>query len=182
MKKITALLIFAAGFLLVSCSASINDYKTTAPEFDLREYFTGDITAWGMLQDYSDKVTRRFCVNIRGSWKGNQGLLEETFYFDDGEISHRNWQLTKMENGHYSGTAEDVIGDASGRENGFAFHWNYTLRVPVNDSEYHIAMDDWMYRLDKNRLFNKTTMTKFGIKVGEVTLFFDKTQSLEQCR
>ena len=181
MKKLIALFMLIVGFLLVSCSTSINDYTSTKPRFDLKEYFTGKITAWGILQDYSDKVTRRFCVDIDGSWQGNQGLLKETFYFDDGEISHRNWQLIHTGNGKYTGSAADVIGEASGSENGFAFHWNYTLKVPVNGNNYHIAMDDWMYRLDKYRLFNKTTMTKFGIKIGEVTLFFDKSQPRRNC-
>ena len=167
--------------LLVSCSTGINDYQSTSPKFDLQAYFTGKITARGMLQDYSNKVTRRFCVDIHGSWQGNRGLLKEIFYFDDGEISHRNWHITKMKNGHYSGRADDVVGTAMGSEKGFAFHWNYVLSVPVNGSNYHISMDDWMYRLDEYRLFNKTTMKKFGISVGEVTLFFDKAQPLRNC-
>ena len=120
--------------------------------------FTGPVVAWGMVQNYSDKVSRRFCVEIQGSWQGNKGLLAEAFYFDDGEVSYRNWQLVKMANGAYQGTAEDVIGIAQGQHSGFAFHWQYSLKVPVDDDVYNLHLDDWMYQIDANRVFNKTKM------------------------
>ncbi|RYV02345.1 DUF3833 domain-containing protein [Shewanella sp. OPT22] len=183
MKKLISLLLIPIAIILAtSCSTNIHEYQGEQPRFDLKDYFTGNITAWGMLQNYSDKVTRRFCVDIEGEWKANKGLLKETFYFDDGEVTHRNWQLMKMENGKYLGTASDVVGEAKGQEQGFAFHWNYVLKVPVDGSEYNIAMDDWMYRMDKNRVMNKTTMKKFGVRVGEVTLFFEKSLPVTQCK
>ncbi len=170
------------GLTQISCSSQIDDYKQTGPAFDLQDYFTGNITAWGIVQDYQNKVTRRFCVDIDGRWKQNKGVLKEIFYFDDGEVSYRTWQLMRLPDGQYIGTAGDVIGQAMGRESGFAFHWNYILKVNVDGSDYKISMDDWMYRIDEQRVFNKTTMSKFGIKVGEVTLFFDKQASLSQCK
>jgi hypothetical protein len=42
-------------------------------------------------------------------------------------------------------------------------------------------MDDWMFQLDESRVMNKTSMSKFGVKVAEVTLFFDKNSSKEKC-
>ena len=182
MKKLILLLLMAFSIVILSsCSTHIHEYQGEQPKFDLKNYFSGKIVAWGMLQNYADKVTRRFCVEIDGEWQGNKGLLKETFYFDDGEISHRNWQLMKMGNGKYFGTASDVVGEAKGQEQGFAFHWRYVLKVPVDGGEYNITMDDWMYRIDKNRLMNKTTMKKFGVKVGEVTLFFEKSAAAMTC-
>jgi hypothetical protein len=151
-------------------------------QFDIKNYFNGPVIAWGMVQDYSNKVTRRFCVEIEGTWQEDNGILAETFYFDDGEISYRNWQLTKLANGAYQGTAEDVIGLAKGQHKGFAFNWQYSLKVPVEDEVYILKLDDWMYQLDKKRVFNKTAMKKFGFTVADITLFFDKSNPGEKCQ
>jgi hypothetical protein len=35
-------------------------------------------------------------------------------------------------------------------------------------------MDDWMYLIDERTLLNRTTMSKFGFPLGEVTLSFRK--------
>jgi len=167
---------------LYSCSTDINQYSEVEQTFDIKDYFTGPVVAWGIVQDYSEKVSRHFCVEIEGSWQGNNGLLAETFYFDDGEISYRNWQLQKLDNGDYMGTAEDVVGTATGQHAGFAFHWQYKLKVPVEDDVYTLELDDWMYLIDENRVFNKTKMKKFGITVADITLFFDKSKPLQTCQ
>jgi Protein of unknown function (DUF3833) len=166
---------------VTSCSVDIKEYEKSSPNFSVSAYFNGNVLAWGMLQDFTNKVSRRFCVEIEGTWQENQGVLAETFYFDDGEISYRNWQLTEKEDGQYQGTAEDVVGTAFGTEHGFAFHWQYDLSVPIDGSEYVFALDDWMYQIDENRVFNRTTMNKLGVAVAEITLFFDKSDPTAQC-
>lgn len=166
---------------LSSCSSDINEYKDQELPLDIKTYFTGNIMAWGMVQDFSTKVTRRFCVDIKGSWKGNTGTLDETFYFNDGEISTRIWSLTKTGEQTYLGNADDVIGQAHGKQSGIAFHWQYTLAVPIGDKVYELFLDDWMYKIDNNRLFNRISMNKLGIKVAEITLFFEKNKSNKTC-
>lgn len=175
------LLTSALLLLTVGCSADISDYKKTTPKFDIKTYFTGKFIAHGMVQDYSNKVTRRFCVELNGTWQNNQGKLAEVFYFHDGEISYRTWQLTKLPNDEYRGTAEDVIGIATGTQSGHAFNWRYDLSVPIDESNYTFAMDDWMYQLDDNRVMNKTTMSKLGVELAEITLFFDRSITQKTC-
>lgn len=165
--------------MLSSCSTDINDYQGTNPKFDIKQYFSGQLTAWGVVQDYQGQITRRFCVEIEGTWDDNKGVLDEVFYFDDGEITTRVWQLEKLTDGRYQGTAGDVIGMAQGREVGFAFYWRYQLKVPVDGETYHLWLDDWMYQLDQDRVLNKTQMQKLGITVADITLFFDK--NVKQC-
>ena len=62
MKNVIGILL--AAFLLTSCTASVDDYETTLPKFELDRYFDGRVIAWGMVQDYSNQVTRRFCVDM----------------------------------------------------------------------------------------------------------------------
>lgn len=169
-------------FLISSCSTAINDYQGSNPSFDIKSYFNGDVIAWGIVQDHSNKVSRRFCVEIEGKWQENTGILAEKFYFNDGEVSYRNWQLTKKADGTYQGTAEDVEGIAIGKHNGFAFQFNYTLNLTLDNKTYQVSMDDWMYQLDEHRVMNKTSMKKFGVEVANITLFFDKELPVKQCR
>lgn len=160
--------------LLAGCSARIDDYRGMQPTLDLREYFNGKLTAWGQFQDRSGKVVKRFTVDMTGTWKGDEGTLEEYFTYDDGTKQTRIWHLTKLPDGRYTGRADDVVGIAEGRAAGPALQWQYTLALPVDGKVYHMAMNDWMYQQDGNTLINRTVMSKFGIRVGEVTLFFRK--------
>ena len=66
------------------------------------------------------------------------------------------------------------MGQATGEVAGNALHWRYTLRVPVDGREVDLDMDDWMYLIDPQTLVNRTSMRKWGVEVGQVTLFFRK--------
>jgi Protein of unknown function (DUF3833) len=166
--------IFATLLLLTSCaSVDISDYANEKPALDLSTYFVGKVDAWGTFQDRSGKVVRRFTVEIDCTWQGDVGTLDERFTYSDGTTERRVWTLRK--NGkQYIGTAADVVGEARGTVAGNALRWNYVLALPVDGKTYQVDMDDWMYLMDDQILMNKTTMSKFGVYLGEVTLFFKK--------
>lgn len=174
LKRFRQLPAILAVFLVLGCSTSVEEYRGTTPDFDLFEYFNGDVKAWGMLQDRSGKQTRRFEVAIKGRIQGNILTLEEDFIFNDGEKQQRIWEITRHMDGHYTGRADDVVGEARGKVVGNALNWQYILRVPVDDSTYDITFDDWMFRQDQDRVFNIAKMSKWGFTVGTVTLFFEK--------
>jgi len=111
---------------------------------------------------------------MMADWQGNKGEIKEWFEFDDGEKSIRIWQLEKVGNNNYIGQAADVIGIAKGRTQGSALYWQYDLEIEVEGENYTVTLDDWMFLLDQDRLFNKTDMTKFGFKVGEIIIYIEK--------
>lgn len=162
---------------LSACSARIDDYRGMQPALDLREYFDGKVTAWGQFQDRSGKVVKRFKVDMTGKWSGNNGTLEEHFTYDNGSKQTRIWHLARLPDGRYAGRADDVIGEAEGLANGPALQWRYTLALPVDGKTYHVQLNDWMYLHDKQTLINRAVMSKFGIRLGEITLFFRKENS-----
>jgi hypothetical protein len=168
------LLLIAVLALLASCSTSIDSYRDQTPTFALEQFFNGKLRAYGMVQDYNDKVTRRFSVDLIGRWNGNEGVLEEDFYYADGETQRRVWYLTKLNDGRYSGRADDVIGTALGSVEGFALNWHYTLQVPIDGDIMEFQLDDWMYLVSDNHLLNRATMKKFGLPVAEITLYIEK--------
>jgi hypothetical protein len=104
---------------------------------------------------------------------GRYADLDERFRYDDGETQTRVWTLVRQSDNSWRGRAGDVIGEAIGQTAGNALHWNYTL-LPVDDKQYEVQMDDWMYQMDERTLINRTSMSKFGVEVGQVTLFFRK--------
>jgi hypothetical protein len=173
-KRLKLLLLSAFSVLLFGCATDIEDYQGTEPQFDLFEYFQGKSTAWGMVQDYTNRQTRRFEVDIVGSVEGNVLTLVEDFVFDDGETSQRIWTIERLGSGQYQGSADDIIGVATGREVGNALQWQYDFELQMDDSTIVVAFDDWLYRQDDKHVFNLTKIEKFGIEVGRITLFFQK--------
>ena len=160
--------------VLAGCaSVDVADYRSEQPVLDLATFFAGRVDGWGIVQDRSGKVVKRFVVRIDGTWRGNQGTLDEHFEYADGTREQRVWQLTRDGN-RYTGTAGDVVGTARGETQGNALHWNYVLAVPVDGRTWHLDMDDWMYLVDADNLLNRTAMSKFGVEVGSVTLSLRK--------
>lgn len=169
------LLVLCIG--LASCSqVDVNTYSEESPKLDLREFFEGRVEAWGMFQKRSGEVVRRFHVEIDGYSEGDALILDESFTYDDGSTQKRIWTLTPQGPGRWSGTADDVVGEAQGEVSGNTFRWKYVLSLPVDDKVYDVHLDDWMYLIDENTMANRSFMTKFGIEVGQITLFFRKQE------
>lgn len=165
----------AAGLGLAGCaSQNLEGYATEKPMLDLAQYFNGTIDAHGMFQDRSGQIVKRFTVVMVCEWKGNEGVLDEAFTYSDGTKERRVWRLTKYADGRYTGTAGDVIGTANGQTRGNAFRWTYTLALPVGGKVYNVDLDDWMYLMDDKVMLNRATMSKFGVRLGEITLSFTK--------
>ncbi|MFP4312865.1 MAG: DUF3833 domain-containing protein [Alphaproteobacteria bacterium] len=161
--------------ILSACSGpSLEHYEGAEPKFDLQTYFTGPIKAWGIVQDRKGNITRRFDVDLVGSWEGDTGTLEEEFRYYDGKTDHRTWTITKISDERYEGTAGDILGKASGQVEGNAMRWAYQMDLDVGDKTYRITFDDWMFLMNDGILINRSYLKKFGITVAELTLFMQK--------
>lgn len=166
------------GALTGCASQQITDYTREKPVLDLRQYFNGTLDAYGVFTDRSGIVIKRFTVVMNCSWQGNEGVLDEDFIYSDGTKQKRIWRLTRTTDvqgqGQYTGRADDVVGIATGQELGNAFHWTYTMALPVDGKVFNVDFDDWMYLMTDKVMLNKATMSKFGFRLGEVTLSFFK--------
>tara|TARA_B100000989_G_scaffold209430_1_gene158825 strand:- start:805 stop:1272 length:468 start_codon:yes stop_codon:yes gene_type:complete len=150
------------------------DFKDKKPRLLIEEYLSGNVKAWGILQNRSGKVTRQFSAILNGNWDGKKLILDEKFNWDDGEVQDRQWHITKLDEHNYEGTASDVVGKAKGYSYGPAFKFEYVLLVPVKGKEIKITFDDWIFMQDEKVAINRARMTKFGFKVAELTVFFVK--------
>lgn len=172
-------LLLAAGLAgaatLAGCAGpQVAQYAAEKPVLDLRRYFNGTLDAYGIFTDRSGAVVKRFTVVMRCTWNGDEGVLDEDFVYSDGTTQKRIWLLKHLGNGRYSGRAADVVGEAIGETQGNAFRWGYTLALPVDGKVWEVQFDDWMYLMDDRVMLNKAEMSKFGIRLGEVTLSFVK--------
>ncbi|MDW5441063.1 DUF3833 domain-containing protein [Polaromonas sp. SM01] len=164
---------------LAGCtSPQLSDYAAEKPVLDMRAYFNGTIDAYGVFTDRSGKVVKRFTVVMSCSWQGppgeETGVLDEAFSYSDGSTDRRVWTLKRDADGKYTGTAADVAGQALGEEKGNTFRWGYTLKLPVDGRVIEVQFDDWMYLMNEKVMLNKAVMSKFGVRLGEVTLSFVK--------
>ena len=159
--------------MLCGCAApDVTRYAAERPQLDLVKYFSGTTDAWGMFQKRNGEVVKRFHVVIEGRETDGALVLDEHFDYSDGTHQQRVWTLRHQPDGRWTGTAADVVGAAEGSVSGNALHWSYVLRLPVDDKTYDVAFDDWMYLVDETTMVNRARMSKFGVRLGEVTLLF----------
>ncbi len=168
--------VIAIAILTGACSTTVapEEYANETPALDLKQYFNGTIDAWGIFQNRSGKVVKRFTVVMHCKWEGDVGTLDEDFTYSDGTKQKRIWTLKQVGPNRFVGTAPDVVGQAEGWVSGNAFRWQYLLALPVDGTTYHMAFDDWMFQMDDHVMLNHAVMSKFGIRLGEVTLSFKK--------
>ena len=174
MKIIFALIV---TILLTSCSGNNmkpTDFKDQKPRLIIEEYLSGNVKAWGVLQNRSGKVTRQFKADLNGKWNGSELILDEVFDWTDGERQTRQWQIKKIDEHYYEGTASDVVGTAKGYSYGPAFKFEYVLLVPVKGKEIKITFDDWIFKQTDTIAINRAKMTKFGFRVADLTVVFVK--------
>jgi hypothetical protein len=109
----------------------------------------------------------KFSVLMDGTWDGKKLTLVEDFTFADGSQERKTWVLTKVAEGVYEGTREDVIGIADVRQDGPNVRLDYyvTLHTGIG-----VRFRDIMYVNADGTITNKAVVSKFGLRVGRVEI------------
>ncbi len=166
-------LVVVFSVLLAGCSdMKIEQFAGSQPRFLLEDYFVGKTRAWGVFVDRFGNLRRQFTVDIDGRWDGRELTLVEDFVYADGETDQRIWRIRKTGDSTYEGSAGDVIGVAQGDIAGNALNWSYDMNLKVGDGTWKVRFNDWMWLQPDNVVFNRATVSRFGIRIGEVTIFF----------
>lgn len=97
MKLLRSVLALMLAFALSACAGrpSLDDPSLSARNLQLEEFFAGELTAHGQFQDIFGNVSRRFTVEIDGTWDGKTLRLVEDFVYEDGSTEQRIWSLKK---------------------------------------------------------------------------------------
>jgi len=167
--------ILFACVTLISCSnISPQDYMRESPALDFKRFLEGNLTGWGVYQERGGLVSKRFRIDMTANWQGNTGTFTERFSFNDGTKQTREWVLKRIDEHHYTGKANDSIGQGKGQVWGNTMHWNYTIRTKTDSGTYNLDYDYWMYLVDDKTLMNKATLSKFGYTLGDIFVTFHK--------
>lgn len=153
-----------AGFL----SQSPADFAGKAPRFDIRERLRGPIACEGVVYGPVGRVVSRFVAEMQVDWTGDTGRMTEDFHYDDGSTQHRFWDLSVAEDGTIRAAAPDIVGEASGRQEGAGVVLRYRLRLPDSAGGYVLDATDWMYLMENGTIMNHSQFRKFGFKVAEL--------------
>ena len=166
----------ALGLVFISACSSITveRYAENEPQLVAEQFFNGQLTAHGIVKDRSGQVIRYFSADIKADWVDGIGTLDESFVFDDGERQTRVWKLRPNADGTYTATAGDVIGEGKMKVAGNSLFLDYVLRIPYGDGTIDLSIDDRMYLVSERVLLNESVMTKWGFKVGQITLVIEK--------
>lgn len=153
---------------------TVDEYQDSSQKLVLEDYFAGHTRAWGLFEDRLGNVRREFVIDIEGVWDGEQLTLTEDFVYSDGERETRVWTLDKTGHDTYTGSTDNMIGDATGRVAGNAFNWQYDFNLRVGDGTWKVNFNDWMFLQPNGVLLNKATVSRWGLKIGTVFISFRK--------
>ncbi len=150
---------------------------STDPEasklFELTSFLEGTTRAWGVFEDRFGRLRSRFTVDLHGRWDGQVFVLDERFVYDSGETETRTWRVTPLGAGGFRGTCADCIGSARGQSDADSVRMSYRFRLKLKQREIIVDFDDRLYRMGDRNAVNRATMSKWGIKLGELSLFFE---------
>ncbi len=147
------------------------------PLFELTSFLDGHTRAWGVFEDRFGRLRRRFTVEMHGRWHDQVFTLDERFVYDTGESETRTWVVTQLGAGRFRAKCADCIGSANGQSDADSVRMSYRFRLKLNGREMVVAFDDRLYRMGDTIAVNRATMSKWGIKLGELSLFFQRVEN-----
>lgn len=139
----------------------------------LEEFFRGTLTAKGSFTSRMDGFKRGLDVVMKGTWdrKTQTLTLVEDFVFSDGEKDRKTWRFTKTGPSTYTGTREDVLGDAKIWRDGNDIRLAYKARLTTKGgSTFDVHFDDVLKQIDAKTVLNTATVHWWFLTVGDVEL------------
>ena len=147
------------------------------PAFDPIAFFAGHTHSWGVLENRAGVPTEWIVTDSHGRTESADRLqLVQSLSFQDGSTQRRDWVLSRTGPGQYDATANDMVGSAKGEANGSVFHWQWVLARSPGNMLMNVTMNQWMYRMADGSVTIRTTISKFGLIVAEVTEQFVRAE------
>lgn len=139
----------------------------------LEEFFRGTLIAKGSFTSRIDGAKRGLDVVMKGTWdrKTQTLTLVEDFVFSDGEKDRKTWRFKKTGPGTYTGTREDVLGEAKVWQDGNDIRLAYKARQTTKSgSTFDVRFDDVLKQIDAKTVLNTATVHWWFLTVGDVEL------------
>lgn len=142
--------------------------------FELTTFLEGRTRAWGVFEDRFGRMRRRFSVEMHGHWEDGAFLLDESFIYDTGAREERTWRVVPSGEGRFTATCPDCVGSAVGVCDEQSIRMRYRFRLKLETRILTVDFDDRIYRMGDAIAVNRATMSKWGVKLGELSLFFER--------
>ncbi len=136
----------------------------------LERFFEGRTYAQGRFVNALTGAERQVKVVLIGHWNGRVLKLFEDFTYADGERAQKTWYLAKTGPNSYSGTREDVIGTADGRQDGPLVRLSYDANLMSGGSQIAVRFEDVLELQADGSVLNKAVISKLGVRIGDVSL------------
>jgi len=170
--RIPTLVLSLAAVLLSGCDAKPGPSESVGigPAFDPIAFFDGHTHSWGVIENRGGAPTEWVVTDSHGEKDGAGRLrMVQHLSFQDGTKQQRDWSLWRSGADQFDATANDMAGSAKGQANGNVFHWQWVLERSPGNSLMNVTMEQWMYRLADGSVMIRTTISKLGIILAEVT-------------
>ena len=142
--------------------------------FELTTFLAGSTRAWGIFEDRFGRLRRRFDVKMQGHWQDGVFRLDERFAYDDGRIENRTWLVNPVSADRFEATCDDCVGKAAGTCSAGMIRMSYAFRLRLPSRVVTVDFDDRIYRINASTAVNRATVRKWGIRLGELSLFIEK--------
>ncbi|MGA9866460.1 MAG: DUF3833 family protein [Acetobacteraceae bacterium] len=175
-RRLAPLVLLAA---LCGCAPPlpVSAFAGTGPEFDPIRFFTGHTVSWGVMENRGGAPTGRVRTDCLGEADGPDGLhMVQHLAFSDGKTQTRDWHMRRTAPHRFEGTANDMVGTAVGEAAGPVFHWRWILVGSPGNPLLNVTLDQWMYLMPDGAMVNRTTVSKLGVILTEVTEQFERKE------
>lgn len=143
------------------------------PAFDPIAFFDGHTRSLGVIESRSGAPTERIVTDSRADKEGTDRLrMVQHLTFQDGTTQERDWTLWRSGPNRFDATANDMVGTANGESDGGIFRWQWVLARSPGNALMNVTMRQWMYRMEDGSVMIRTTVSKFGFIVAEVSEHF----------
>jgi hypothetical protein len=139
------------------------------PAFDPITFWTGHTASWGVIENRDGAPTTIITTSTDATAEGVNGLHMVQHVTTGGHDTVRDWYMRRLGDGHFEATANDVVGAARGSSSGRTFHWTWILATNPGNCLFNVSMEQWMYLADNGTLMNRTVITKFGVRLAEIS-------------
>ncbi len=156
---------FLAVFItLMACSA----HAAPATPLRIEKFFAGHTRSSGVFDNTFGKP-QHFTTNCHGRMHGHTLWLDQRFQYDDGHTQDRHWQIRRIDDRHYLGRANDVVGEAHGEVAGSRFRFSYIVALKAGNPFFNVRLDQTMTLLRDGTVLNRATIRKLGLTLSRVT-------------
>ncbi|HQU08570.1 MAG TPA: DUF3833 family protein [Opitutales bacterium] len=180
MKKILSLLLMATlGLFATSCCKkdSCNQACLT-PKLDVREFFNGPLEILGVELTWCGHERAHFQGTATCSWIGNEGTVSQHLTASDGQEINESWTMTLIDDKHFTGKGDTIIGEAKGFQTGNMAYARYEMKLTDKEGKtMTFDMHEHDYLVSNDTVICTIKLKKWGLPMGHMIFVVRKTMA-----